>query len=363
MGGLCSTCCFAKRARPRVERFAGEPAAHAGALVDASVATAQPSPAPAPASSPTSARGARAKGAPSPPAATADGGSSPSARSRSASGASVARTSPASSSAPPPRADDARASAETSAAADARPAAPVAPAAAEADCGGGDGGSCALGAWFAPVDAPTALPPAAELLAASAGASAAGGASSDDLEEAKWWAALDAERRAEEERWAARLAPLAFRVLRQARTEPLGSGAYLGHWAAGVYVCAGCGGRLYSSEHKLRSGDAHGWPAFGSALDGVARRRQGKGSKVRRARRADSAPVRGGEALTLGGAMRRAARALRWRWSAPAAEATSATSLRASATPRASGTASTRRASGLSRRRARSNHCHEVNGK
>ena len=60
----------------------------------------------------------------------------------------------------------------------------------------------------------------------------------------------------------------------------MGAGAFLAHWDEGVYTCAGCAAPLYASAHKLRSGDVHGWPAFGAALDGVARRRQGKGAKV-----------------------------------------------------------------------------------
>lgn len=63
-----------------------------------------------------------------------------------------------------------------------------------------------------------------------------------------------------DEQWRERLTPDQFAVLRQAGTEPAGSGAYDHHFAAGLYRCAGCGARLFRSAEKFDSGC--GWPAY-----------------------------------------------------------------------------------------------------
>ena len=63
-----------------------------------------------------------------------------------------------------------------------------------------------------------------------------------------------------EEEWKITLSPEQFNVLRQCGTEPPFSGKYVYHKDDGVYVCAGCGNELFSSDTKFESGS--GWPSF-----------------------------------------------------------------------------------------------------
>jgi peptide-methionine (R)-S-oxide reductase len=65
--------------------------------------------------------------------------------------------------------------------------------------------------------------------------------------------------------WRRRLTPAQYEVLREAGTEAPFSGIYNDHDAPGVYVCAGCGAPLFSSEAKFECGT--GWPAFSSAIE------------------------------------------------------------------------------------------------
>lgn len=67
-----------------------------------------------------------------------------------------------------------------------------------------------------------------------------------------------------EEEWKLTLDPEQFKVLRQCGTEPPFSGKYVHHKEDGVYVCAGCGNELFSSETKFESGS--GWPSFWEQL-------------------------------------------------------------------------------------------------
>lgn len=60
--------------------------------------------------------------------------------------------------------------------------------------------------------------------------------------------------------WRERLQPDQYRILRQAGTEPPGSGELLHNKAKGKYVCAGCGAELFESDTKYDSGS--GWPSF-----------------------------------------------------------------------------------------------------
>jgi len=63
-----------------------------------------------------------------------------------------------------------------------------------------------------------------------------------------------------EAEWQAELDPTAYEVLRRKGTERAFSGQYWDCHDAGMYVCAACGNRLFSSETKYESGT--GWPSF-----------------------------------------------------------------------------------------------------
>ncbi len=67
------------------------------------------------------------------------------------------------------------------------------------------------------------------------------------------WQLTDAE-------WRARLSPEQFRILRSQGTERPFCGTLLDNKQSGVYVCAGCGLPLFSSDSKFHSGT--GWPSF-----------------------------------------------------------------------------------------------------
>ena len=66
-----------------------------------------------------------------------------------------------------------------------------------------------------------------------------------------------------EAEWKKKLTKEQFRVLRQCGTEPAFTGKYWNNKGKGMYICAGCGQKLFSSETKFDSGT--GWPSFWDA--------------------------------------------------------------------------------------------------
>lgn len=69
-----------------------------------------------------------------------------------------------------------------------------------------------------------------------------------------------------EEAWRERLSPEAFRILREAGTEPAGSSPLNDEGRPGEYRCAGCDLALFTSETKYESGT--GWPSFYDHIEG-----------------------------------------------------------------------------------------------
>ncbi len=60
--------------------------------------------------------------------------------------------------------------------------------------------------------------------------------------------------------WKKILSPEQYRVMRKRSTERSFKGKYNDHYEKGIYVCAGCGTPLFSSEAKYEQGT--GWPSF-----------------------------------------------------------------------------------------------------
>lgn len=66
--------------------------------------------------------------------------------------------------------------------------------------------------------------------------------------------------------WKRRLSPAAYRVLRLEDTERPYTSALNGEKRKGVFTCAGCNQRLFSSATKFESGT--GWPSFWQPIEG-----------------------------------------------------------------------------------------------
>ncbi len=72
-----------------------------------------------------------------------------------------------------------------------------------------------------------------------------------------------------EEEWRRLLSPEQFRVLRQHGTERAGTSPLNQEKREGIFICAGCGEKLFPSDTKFESGT--GWPSFYAPLpEGVA---------------------------------------------------------------------------------------------
>ena len=76
---------------------------------------------------------------------------------------------------------------------------------------------------------------------------------------------MNSELKKTEKDWKKELTPEQHHVLREKGTEAAGSGKYDGHKEEGMYVCAGCGSKLFSSNTKFDSGS--GWPSFYDLID------------------------------------------------------------------------------------------------
>lgn len=70
-----------------------------------------------------------------------------------------------------------------------------------------------------------------------------------------------------DEQWRSQLTPERYAVLREAATEAPFTGSLLHVDDKGVFSCAGCGQRLFSSAQKFDSGC--GWPSFDACEPGT----------------------------------------------------------------------------------------------
>jgi peptide-methionine (R)-S-oxide reductase len=68
-----------------------------------------------------------------------------------------------------------------------------------------------------------------------------------------------------DQEWKANLTPEQYHILREKGTEMAFTGRYWSNKEPGVYLCAGCGQELFSSETKFESGT--GWPSFWGPVD------------------------------------------------------------------------------------------------
>ncbi|MBI2427046.1 MAG: peptide-methionine (R)-S-oxide reductase MsrB [Candidatus Kerfeldbacteria bacterium] len=83
-----------------------------------------------------------------------------------------------------------------------------------------------------------------------------------------------------DEEWKQKLTPEQYAVLREKGTEPAFTGKYFDAHEHGMYMCAGCGAQLFSSDHKFDSGT--GWPSYDRALPGAVEMREDTSHGMRR---------------------------------------------------------------------------------
>lgn len=70
-----------------------------------------------------------------------------------------------------------------------------------------------------------------------------------------------------DEEWRQKLTPAQFQVLRKHGTERAGTSPLNLEKRDGVFVCAGCGQKLFAADTKFESGT--GWPSFFAPLEGA----------------------------------------------------------------------------------------------
>ena len=71
-----------------------------------------------------------------------------------------------------------------------------------------------------------------------------------------------------EEEWRQLLSPQQYCIIREKGTERPFSGAFWSNHEKGDYLCAACGQKLFSSDHKFDSGT--GWPSFWQPVDSAS---------------------------------------------------------------------------------------------